>query len=378
MIVLIPALDPGPALPRLVADLRAADATLPVWIVDDGSAASAAPVFTAATDAGARILRHPRNLGKGAALKTGFAEALRTHPGHGVVTADADGQHAVTDILRVVAALRHDQEDAASAPGVTTSLILGCRGFTGQVPLRSRVGNALARGVFRLAAGWSLSDTQTGLRGIPASVLAWAAAVPGDRFEYEQNVLLCSRDAGIRVREIPIATVYLDDNASSHFRPVRDSIRVAMPLLRYTTSSVAAFVIDTVALLVLTALTGSLVLAVILARLLSASVNFAVNRTLVFRAHSGALRPQLARYAALAVGLLLANLVLLQALDGLGMPLLAAKVVTEAALFVCGFLIQRAVVFRRELLGAPYGGHRNRIATTTRMESDASTPGRLP
>lgn len=369
MIVLIPALDPGPTLAPLVADLREADRDVEVWVVDDGSSAAAGEALAATERSGARVLHHSRNRGKGAALKTGLAEVARSRPGSPVVTADADGQHAAADILRVADALR---EDTASS-----TMILGCRGFTGRVPLRSRIGNSLARGVFRLAVGWSPSDTQTGLRGIPASAVPWAAGVPGDRFEYEQNVLLQSRDAGVTVREIPIATVYLDDNSSSHFRPVRDSARVAWPLLRYTLSSLLAFAVDTIALLVFAALTGSLVVAVVAARVLSAAVNFTVNRALVFRARDGGVRKQAARYAGLAALLLVANLAALPALTAVGVPLLLAKILTEATLFVIGFVIQRVLVFgRRGLVRAPETSHRSRIATSTRMESDASTPRR--
>ncbi|MDT0180193.1 bifunctional glycosyltransferase family 2/GtrA family protein [Microbacterium sp. ARD31] len=374
VIVLIPALEPGPALPRLVHELLAADPDLDVWVVDDGSPADSGPVFEAARTAGATVLRHGRNLGKGAALKTGLAAIACAHPTDDVVTADADGQHTVADILRIVDGLREDA--AREAP----ALILGCRGFTGRVPLRSRAGNTLARATFRLAAGWALSDTQTGLRGIPASVIAWMLSVPGERFEYEQNVLLRSRRAGIRARELRIETVYLDHNAGSHFRPVVDSARIAIPLLLFAASSLMAFVIDTVALLVFTAATGSLTLSIVAARVLSASVNFAVNRRVVFGRHGAGRTGQAVRYAVLALVLLASNVVWMQALTGYGVPLIMAKVATEAVLFVTSYGVQRGFVFGRgaELVTAPEARHRNPIASRTRMESDAFDFGRHP
>lgn len=339
MIVLIPAYEPGAHLEPLVVALLAADPDLEVVVVDDGSGPAFAPVFDGVRAAGAAVLHHERNRGKGAALKTGLAHVLEQHPGDDAVTADADGQHTVTDILRIADALRAD------AGADRRAIVLGCRAFSGEVPLRSRAGNAFARGLFRLAAGWRLSDTQTGLRGIPATAVAWMREQPGERFEYEQNVLLRCRRAGLATRELPIATVYLEHNASSHFRPVADSLRIVLPLALFAGSSLLAFLIDTVALLVLTALTGWLVPSIVAARVLSATVNFTVNRRLVFRPGGGPLVRQVLRYAVLAGALLASNIVWIDALARLGVPLLVAKITTEAVLFVTSYGVQRALVF---------------------------------
>lgn len=200
--------------------------------------------------------------------------------------------------------------------------------------------------MFAAATRTRLTDTQTGLRGLPAGVLVWACAVPGERYEYELQVLLRAARAGIALEEVPIATIYLDDNASSHFRPVVDSLRVYAPLLIFLASSLAAFAIDTVALLALQALTGDLLLSVVGARLTSAGINFAVNRRLVFES-GRRVRTRTAawRYAALASVLLGANYLLLSTLHGAGLALLPAKLVTEVALVSSSFAAQRAFVF---------------------------------
>lgn len=368
VIVLIPAFEPGTALPRIVRELRTADADLELVVVDDGSGPAFRPVLADAAHAGATVLRHPVNRGKGAALKTGLGYVLAHHPDEDVVTADADGQHTASDIVAVAGALRAD------ALAERARLILGCRAFTGRVPLRSRVGNAAARGLFRLAAGWRLSDTQTGLRGIPASLLAWTRAQRGERFEFEQNVLLRTRRDGVDTREVPISTVYLDGNATSHFRPIVDSLRVALPLALFAASSLLAFVVDTLALLLFTALTGALVPSIVAARVVSASVNFAVNRWLVFRATTRGPAGQAVRYAVLALALLASNIVWMQALTDLGMPLIAAKVATEAVLFLTSYGVQRAVVFgRAESVTPADPGHSTRIGDSVRMEHDAPT-----
>ena len=384
MIVLIPAYEPGSRLEPVVAGLFAADPDVEVVVVDDGSGAAFAPIFAGVEAQGATVLHHDTNRGKAAALRTGFDHVMAAHPGDDVVTADADGQHTVHDIHRVSVALREDATDGAP------TLILGCRAFTGRVPLRSRAGNAVARGVFRLAAGWTLSDTQTGLRGIPSELLAWVRDQPGERFAYEQNALLRCRRDGVATREVPIETVYLDGNASSHFRPIVDSLRIMLPLLLFAGSSLLAFAVDTVMLLVLHALTGLLVPSIVAARVVSASVNFAVNRRVVFRAGStgspserGRMLRQAARYAVLAIALLASNIVWLDALTRYGVPLIVAKVATEAVLFVTSYGVQRTFVFgtqqpRAELVSRPDARHSNPIAAAARMDQSEHPIGRNP
>lgn len=365
MLILIPAYEPVAALPRLVAELRSAAPEFEIVVVDDGSGPEFSSVFGDAERAGATVLRHPVNRGKGAALKTGIAHSLRMYPGADVITADADGQHTVRDILRIAVAIRDGamRDDPA--------FVLGCRAFTGDVPWRSRVGNRTARALFRRAAGWPLSDTQTGLRGLPAETLPWMLAQPGDRFEYEQNVLLrCHRD-GIATREVSIETVYLEHSATSHFRPIVDSLRVALPLLLFAGSSLIAFAIDTLGLLLFAAVSGALVPSIIAARVLSASVNFAMNRRFVFGRSTRRRRGQALRYALLAAALLASNIVWIEALTSFGLPLITAKVVTEVVLFVTSYGVQKTFVFGApESVSAAQTAHSNRIATAVRMDAD--------
>ncbi len=226
MIVLVPAYQPGDPLLGFLTELRATAPGTPVVVVDDGSAPAAARVLASVAEMGCTVLRHPVNRGKGAALKTGFRHIAEAYPGQDVVCADADGQHAVSDVLRVAGHVRD-----------TDHLVLGVRRFARGVPLRSRVGNTVTQVLFRAATGRGVQDTQTGLRAYPASLLAWLLGVPGERFEYEMNVLLAAARAGHRIDEVVIATTYLDDNASSHFAPLSDSARIYWPLLRYAASS---------------------------------------------------------------------------------------------------------------------------------------------
>ena len=231
-IALIPAYQPERTLAELAEALH--QAGLQVWIVDDGSGEEYRPVFEAAAGFGT-VIYTPVNRGKGAALKTGLAAiAQAAQPPYTVVTVDADGQHRPADVLRVL-------EEAAARP---KALVLGSRDFRGKVPLRSRLGNSLTRLVFRLSTGRRIYDTQTGLRAFSHLQLPLLLDIDGDRYEYEMNVLKEYARAGLELREVPIETVYLEGNRSSHFHPLRDSARIYLEILKFSASSLMSFVLD--------------------------------------------------------------------------------------------------------------------------------------
>ncbi len=219
--ILIPALDPDEKLVAFVREIRALFGH--VVVVDDGST-SGAEAFAAVRPLADIVLVHEENRGKGAALRTGFAWILENLPCvAGVVTADADGQHLPRDVARVADALR-------SHPG---GLVLGARSFSGKVPFRSRFGNWWARMFFRMLTGLSILDTQTGLRGVPRGLLPRMLAIRGDRYEFEMEMLVQSRDFPSPPLQIPIETVYIDENRSSHFHPLRDTFRTQYVVFRW-------------------------------------------------------------------------------------------------------------------------------------------------
>jgi glycosyltransferase involved in cell wall biosynthesis len=355
VIVLIPAYEPGGTLSQLVRELRASESVPQVVVVDDGSGAAYAGEFDAARRAGASVLSYPVNRGKGFALRTGVAHILEHFPGEVVVCADSDGQHRVADILRV--ARRAEESDGA--------IVLGGRRFVGDVPVRSRLGNSVSRLAFRAVAGVRVHDTQTGLRGYPRHLLAWMLSIAGDRFEYELNLLLDAAATGIPMIEVEVATVYLRNNAASHFRPIVDSVRVLRPLMAFGASSFGAFLLDLAALQVIFALTGSLLIAVVGARVVSGTVNFLVNRYLVFRSRSTPVRSHALRYLALALAIVTASYVMLGALTALGMALVPAKIVTDVTLYVLSFQVQRLVIFARRT-SAPARRNRELVLSSRR------------
>ncbi|MEU4692843.1 GtrA family protein [Actinoplanes sp. NPDC023714] len=336
MIVLIPAYQPDQRLVDLCHQLGGHH----LLVVDDGSGPSYTAVFEAARRAGAEVITLDHNRGKGFALKTGFAHIAARRPGHDVVCADSDGQHRAADIEAVAARL-------SISPA---AMVLGVRRFTGDVPARSRFGNTVTRGLFRLVTGRPITDTQTGLRGYPAWILHWLCATPGDRFEYELRLLLRAARESLAIDEVEIATVYLENNSSSHFRIFHDSVRIYRPLLgsifAFAGSSLLSFALDAALLALFVTTSGHLIASATAARLISATVNYTINRRTVF----GPVAPHrrtAPRYAALALLSLSANVLLLKALTPVLHSLPTAKLVTEFSLFAAGFLIQRAFVFAR-------------------------------
>jgi len=335
MYVLIPAYQPDARLPRLILELHRADPSTKIVVVDDGSGQKFSDIFEASATAGAHVISYENNRGKGYALREGFTW-IRDVAGdlsECVVTADADGQHTLNDIFRV----------GRTCTDTGTS-VLGVREFVGHVPARSRIGNTATSALFWLATGWKLKDTQTGLRAFPVALLPALLEVQGDRYEYELRVLLHLAKFRHPVTQIPIETIYEAGNPTSHFRPLQDSARIWAPLLKFAASSGVATIIDYVLVLALNALTGALFFPVVVARMVSASVNFAMNRR-VFEATGVPLRRSALRYAALAVAVVAGSYTMLAVLTGIGMPLWIAKIIADTTMYLVSYSAQSRYVF---------------------------------
>ncbi len=177
-------------------------------------------------------------------------------------------------------------------------------------------------------------------------MFGWLLQVAGRRFEYELNILLDAKRVGCPVCEIPISTIYENGNRSSHFNPVTDSIRVYLPLLRFSGASILSAAIDFILLLVLQRATGNLLLSVVGARACSSLFNFLCNKYLVFKKGRNKTIPSLLRYYTLVAALLGCNYMLLSMfVHAFGIYLVPAKLMTEAILFLISYWMQRKFVF---------------------------------
>ncbi len=217
--VLIPAYEPDEQLIPLAKRLK--DEGFAVVVVDDGSGEAYGHIFSAVAEY-AHILTHVQNRGKGAALKTGMVY-IRDHlpQCENFITCDADGQHRVEDVVRVQNMLQDGHK-----------FVLTMRRQKEKIPLRSKVGNAMSRVVYALLTKRYLHDNQSGLRGFSCAHIDWMAQVEKNNYDYEMNVLYYAAKKSIRISTIYIDAIYIDNNQSSHFQPIKDTVRIYRSLFK--------------------------------------------------------------------------------------------------------------------------------------------------
>lgn len=205
----------------IVRTLRCADE---VVAIDDGSTDATPRILAGLAKRHPRlhVLTHRRNRGKGAALIAAFGYALEHIDFGTLVTLDADAQHDARDIAPLVRALRTN--------GV--ELAVGVRDRLAAMPLRSRIGNIFMGAILRLAFPAAPVDTQSGFRAHRREFIAHLVErLDGRRYETELQILVQALRRG-RIASVTIPTVYLDSNRSSHFQPLRDSLRVLAALVK--------------------------------------------------------------------------------------------------------------------------------------------------
>jgi len=341
-VVVVPAYQPGVALLGLIDELSRAGVR--AVVVDDGSGAGFEDIFRLLPE-GALLERHESNQGKGTALRSGIARALREYPETlGVVTADADGQHDCDDIIKVA-------HELASHPG---DLLLGVREVSSPAaPIRSRAGNAFSRHAARFVLGLRLVDAQTGLRGLPRHFAEACLGMRASGYEFESDMLIAAKHQGLAIRQIPIGTFYFDGNAGSHFRPLRDSLKIGFVLTRFALLALSTAALDNL-VFALALLSGAGAGAAhILARLVAGALNYPVSRRAVFFG----LEPHtltFPRYVLVVSVSGLAAYMLQRAFGSQwGVGLLTAKAAAETLLFPLSFFLLRDFVFSR----APADSH---------------------
>lgn len=351
-VVLIPCYKPDEKLLQLIHDLRLAGIRH-ILVVDDGGGAAYDHIFQAAQDKGCLVYRYEVNKGKGYAIKYGMSQISSLDMEcHRIVTADCDGQHTPEDICRVIAESQQHPDD----------LVLGGRRFTGDVPWRSRFGNAFSRKAFYLMSGARIHDTQTGLRAIPASGLHILAKSQGDRYEYEMNVLSDCCDHGIHIREIPIETVYLEGNKSSHFKVLRDSYLIYKNPIKYLAVSLSSTIIDLGLFGALSSIeafhmslpeaisaffSSKVLIPTIIARVVSAVYNYTMNKRVVF-SHKGQTVKTFGQYCLLASIVMCSSALIVSLADkALPWATVFIKALVDLVLFVINYLVQKRIIFRK-------------------------------
>ena len=296
------------------------------------------------------VINHWINRGKGAGLKTAFAFIKRMRSEcRGVVTVDGDGQHRPEDVVSCAERMLAEKR-----------VILGARNFNLEgIPARSVFGNKMTSFVFGFLCGMKITDTQTGLRAIPIEYLDTLMSVKGERFEYETNMLLALKDNDIDYSENSIQTVYIEENKTSHFNPLKDSARIYSQILKYVFSSLSATVLDLgmFALLFALLFPGKfsnkefcVSVCAVFARIISSAYNYFINFRFVF-AKKKKTKNTLLKYYLLAV-----LVMILSSLSTSGLTYLLpneadtymitiAKAFVDTILFILTFTVQREWVF---------------------------------
>ena len=353
--IIIPTLNPDHKMTDFVDVLTGAGYDN-IILVNDGSSPETVHYFEeAARHPQVTVLTHEVNRGKGAGLKTAF-RYLADHRTDidAAITADADGQHNLTSIGRCAAAFEED-------PG---SVIFGGRDFSDKnIPARSRFGNNISSVVYRFSCGIKLKDTQTGLRIVPAKYFDKFSTLKGDRYEYETQMIIAVKELQIPYHEVSIDTIYINENESSHFNPVKDSARIYKIVLAYffkfMASSLFSWVVDIGIYALVMAIfrntwnaTTCHLVATIASRVISSIVNYILNRKVVFKAVDN-VRKTAVRYYILAACQMLISFLLVDLLAGkllkvTGVLDVIIKCVVDGCLFIFSYGIQRKWVFKNK------------------------------
>lgn len=220
--IVIPSYEPNFRLLDLIKDLNSFFKSINIIIVNDGTTDTS--IFDEAKMMkNVVVLTHEVNKGKGCALKTAFKYLKDLNKKMIIATIDSDGQHLVKDIYRCINFYKT----------INNGLLLGSRMFEGDVPIKSKIGNNSSRYLIRCCMNKYVYDSQTGLRVFNDELLPFLLKVRGKRFEYEMNMIIDIIKARIELTEMKIDTVYFDNNAKTHFRPIKDFLKICSTILTY-------------------------------------------------------------------------------------------------------------------------------------------------
>lgn len=340
ILIIIPSLNPDEKLLQVVSSLDSLGFKN-IVLVDDGSDISHKILFQKVEAAyNCTILTHSKNFGKGRALKTAFQYALKNSDISAVITVDGDNQHKANDVLKIAEKVLQENK-----------LVLGVRNFTGShVPFRSSFGNRCTSFLFFLLFGLKISDTQTGLRGIPKEIIPQLLDLQGERFEYETNMLLSLKKLKVDFCEVPIETLYENQNETSHFKPFGDSFKILGLMAKFLLSSLLSSLVDVGCYWILYRLLISMTLkqkvfyATLVSRVISSLFNYFVNSERVFKSEKP-IRESMLKYYILAIGQFFCSyfgVYLLTETFGLSVLM---KIIVDSLLFLISFKIQQRYIF---------------------------------
>jgi len=342
-VILIPAYQPNKKLLELIEELGN---DWPIIVINDGSTTvESKDVFSQIADYSKLnlvLLEHGVNRGKGAALKTGFDYVIKSFDeAQVIVTADADGQHSAQDIKQVI-------RDSLDNEG---EMVLGVRKFGGKIPFRNWLGNSLTRLVTGITNNLWLKDTQSGLRGIPIFLVPDLLTIEYDRYEYEMSMLIMINDFKIPIYQTSIETLYIENNESSHFNPIFDSIKIYYVLFRFALVSLISASFDLILFTIFIYADLDIDVSFITARFFAAIVNFYLNRNYTFKSNKQIIRSIVEFFAwwailsAISYSMILAFTAKIE-----GMSVILAKLTAEGIIYITNFFVQKDFIFIKKVM----------------------------
>lgn len=317
-----------------------------IVVVNDGSDEECNSIFekVAQVSSNIVILKHSVNLGKGRALKTAFNYVLNAYPDCvGSVAADCDGQHGIDDVIKCAESLKENP----------SSLVIGVRDFNKKdVPFKSRYGNKITRIIFKLFIGLSIKDTQTGLRALSNELMRIFMNTNGERYEYETNMLIECKQNNIPIEQVPISTIYIEKNQTSKFNPIKDSLSIYKLFGKYIISALSSFVIDIILFNIFLMLLNKydvpngIIIATVVARIISSLCNFKINAKMVFKNMN---KTSLIRYIILVILQMIVSAFTVDYLSKfIPINVTIIKVIVDLIIFVVNFVVQREFVFKQK------------------------------
>jgi putative flippase GtrA/choline kinase len=330
-IVIIPCLNPETKLYQIIENLKL-QGLKNVIIVDDGS--SSQEIFKNLEEQGINVIHHEKNMGKGYSLKTGIKEALKIFPNlTGFIFMDGDGQHNEEDVKKISDLMIKENK-----------IVLGVRDFSSNtVPLRSKIGNKFSSIFFKLTTGCTLSDTQTGLRAIPRRYTNILLNTKGNRYEYEMNFLNYLANHNISFTTTQIETIYEDKNKKSHFNTITDSYRIYEEPIKFIIVSLSSFLIDISLFKIFNNMFKIIIIANIIARLVSGLYNYNMNKYWCFKSYS---HNDFLKYLCLFFTQMFLSTTLLKFVSLFGNTYTLYKIIIDATLFIGSYLIQKKYIFK--------------------------------
>nr|WP_258443080.1 glycosyltransferase [Helicobacter sp. 16-1353] len=313
------------------------DSNISVVIVNDGSPKSFDAIFSQINKK-AILLHNAINLGKGAALKNGINFILNNYSNLKlIITADSDGQHKVEDILHL--------RDMFLA-NVDIDLAIGVRKFEGEnIPFKSKFGNKITRVIFKTMFGKSIQDTQTGLRAFSPDFAKMMLKNTYNGYEFEMQMLVLACNKNMKILQVPIKTIYINNNAASHFNPIFDSISIYFVLFRHIGNSILTALIDYVVFVIAFSLGFGLFACMLSGRIIAGSFNFIVGKTIVFKTKAN-LKFELISYISLTIVLMLISMQGIKFISYYsGVSEIIVKPICESMIFAISFLVQRFFIF---------------------------------